>query len=84
MDTKDLVELAAEISRKSSEEKRRRARRIARLAIQARKEVDRLMAAFKEVDPELQTVILFGSPPEDRIRSEQFDIDMAISSRKCT
>ena len=81
MDTKDLIALAAEISRKNREERRLRSRRITRRADRARKEVERLVAAFRQADPGLHTVILFGSFAENRMRDERFDIDMAISSR---
>lgn len=41
-------------------------------------ELDKLLAQFLEIDPALQTVILFGSLAGQRVRSAEFDIDLAV------
>lgn len=43
-------------------------------------EAKRLAALFTEKDPSLQKVVLFGSLAEETVRSEEFDIDLAVVS----
>jgi predicted nucleotidyltransferase len=45
-------------------------------------EVSRLVAQFREIDPELRKVVLFGSLAQNAPRSLQFDIDLAVSSEQ--
>ena len=44
----------------------------------ALREVERLIAEFRAVDPNLGRIVLFGSLGEDKIRSEHFDIDLSF------
>ena len=37
---------------------------------------------IKRIDPELSKIILFGSLATDSVRSEDFDIDLAVSSER--
>ena len=37
-----------------------------------------MMARFQEIDPNLKKVILFGSLAKNNVRSEHFDIDLAV------
>ena len=49
---------------------------------EARLEVKRLIAQFREIDPDLERVILFGSLARNTIRGLQFDIDLAVRSEQ--
>lgn len=67
-----------------SERKRNRAgaaRRRARLQA-ARREARRLARRFREEDPGLRRIILFGSVASGRVRSESFDIDLAVEAEE--
>ncbi len=46
------------------------------------KEARRLTDEFLKIDPALEQVIMFGSLAEDTVRSEKFDIDLAVKSEK--
>lgn len=46
----------------------------------ANKEAQNLTDRFKEIDPDIKKVILFGSLAESTIRSDNFDIDLAVES----
>lgn len=46
----------------------------------ANKEAQNLTERFKEIDPDIKKVILFGSLAESTIRSDNFDIDLAVES----
>jgi predicted nucleotidyltransferase len=46
----------------------------------ARKEAGRLASRFATVDPSVRAVILFGSVAEGTVRSERFDIDLAVDA----
>ena len=45
-------------------------------------EVRSLTKQFREIDPQLKKVILFGSLAEHTVTSENFDIDLAVESGK--
>jgi predicted nucleotidyltransferase len=49
---------------------------------EAHREVERLVAQFREIDPELQKVVLFGSLAHNSIRGTDFDIDLAVKSKQ--
>ena len=64
-------------------EKRRLAEAEAKLKTrigEAHREAHRLAREFAAADPALKKVILFGSLAEGRVRSEHFDIDLAVDS----
>jgi predicted nucleotidyltransferase len=46
----------------------------------AQKEAQKLTERFREIDPGIKKVILFGSLAESTVRSENFDIDLAVES----
>ena len=48
----------------------------------AHREVDRLVAEFLDIDPDLDKVLLFGSLARNQVRSEYFDIDLAVRSNR--
>ncbi|MCK5735410.1 MAG: hypothetical protein KAH21_02985 [Spirochaetaceae bacterium] len=48
----------------------------------ALEEAYRLTEKFLLIDTNLGTVVLFGSLAESRVRSENFDIDLAVKSEK--
>jgi predicted nucleotidyltransferase len=54
-------------------------RRAARLS-DARSEARRLAACFVERDPSTRSVILFGSVATGAVRTESFDIDLAVDA----
>ena len=57
----------------------RRAReRISLRLTEARAEAERIAGRLAEVDHELRKVILFGSVAAGTVRSERFDIDLAV------
>jgi predicted nucleotidyltransferase len=65
--------------------RRRRAKRAVLLAArvdEAHREVDRLVAEFRRIDPELDRIVLFGSLARSRVTRLSFDIDLAVSSRR--
>ena len=44
----------------------------------AHQEIDSLVAKFREADPALSTIILFGSLARNDVHSPDFDIDLAV------
>jgi predicted nucleotidyltransferase len=65
--------------------RRRRAKRAVLLAArvdEANREIDRLVAEFRRIDPELDRIVLFGSLARSRVTRLSFDIDLAVSSRR--
>ena len=82
----DEREKILEIARSLNERNRRE--RIAREAelrdriAAAKAEIDRLVARFREADPHLHRVVLFGSLARNRVRGIDFDIDLAVSSER--
>lgn len=45
-------------------------------------EVERLVAEFRALDPDLEKVVLFGSLARREVRSPEFDIDLAVACSK--
>ena len=56
------------------------ASRLAALLERARTEAGRLAERFAREEPSLKRVILFGSVAAGRVRSERFDIDLAVEA----
>jgi len=48
----------------------------------AHEEVRRLAAQFLEIDPDIETIVFFGSLAENNFFSIHFDIDLAVRSEK--
>jgi predicted nucleotidyltransferase len=60
------------------ERSRRGRARIERRLSDARTEAGRLAHRLAEADPAVRRVILFGSVATGRVRSERFDVDLAV------
>ena len=73
-----LARIAANINRENKLEERNIRKKIRA----AHEEVQRLLAQFLEVDPGIETIVLFGSLAEDNVFSIHFDIDLAVRSEK--
>ncbi len=56
--------------------------RLKQLVSNARDRIPAIVDEIRRIDPELSTVILFGSFARDSVRSQDFDIDLAISSSR--
>jgi predicted nucleotidyltransferase len=59
-----------------------REKRIAERAARARAFLPRLTAALREIDPEIEKIVLFGSLAKGTPKSEDFDIDIAVRSSR--
>lgn len=73
----------AEKIKKMAESARRRERE-RRKTVSARvagaiAEMDRLVAEFKELDPDIEKIVLFGSLARKDATSPDFDIDLAVA-----
>jgi len=73
-----LARIAANLNR----ENRLEAQRIKEKIRAAHQEVRRLVAQFLEIDPAIETIVLFGSLAEDSVFSIDFDIDLAVRSEE--
>ena len=56
--------------------------RLEQLVARALNEIPNMVAQIKRIDPDVSKVILFGSLANNNVRSVDFDIDLAISSKK--
>ena len=56
--------------------------RLEQLVARALDEIPNMVAQIKRIDPDVSKVILFGSLATNTVRSSEFDIDLAISSKK--
>ncbi len=74
----DIQDIVREIKRATEVEQRQMKIRI----MQAYEEVERLKIDFLKIDKDMKKMILFGSLPEDVIGSIDFDIDIAVQSKK--
>ncbi len=61
-------------------ENQQAARRRAGLLEDARREATRLAARFVEEDPSIRLIVLFGSVATGNVRSDGFDIDLAVDA----
>jgi predicted nucleotidyltransferase len=77
-DRDKLARIAANLKRQNDLEQQRIQERIER----ANQEVQRLVDRFLQIDPDIQTIVLFGSLAEGTAYSIHFDIDLAVRSRK--
>ena len=73
-----LARIAANINRQNKLQDRR----IKKKVREAHEEAQRLVRRFLEIDPEIDTILLFGSFAEDDVFSIHFDIDLAVRSEK--
>ena len=70
-----IVETARRRNRDRERETRIREKR-------ARAFLPGLVRAFREIDPDIRTIVLFGSLAENAVRGPDFDIDIAVRSGK--
>ena len=63
-------------------ENRRKSRRIREREKRARALLPKLVQAFRDIDPDIGEIVLFGSLAEGSVRREHFDIDVAVRSGK--
>ena len=75
-------EILALIAANLNRENRLEVQRIEEKIRTAHQEVRRLVAQFLEIDPAIETIVLFGSLAEDKIFSVDFDIDLAVRSKE--
>jgi predicted nucleotidyltransferase len=73
-----LAAIAANLNRLNKLEDKR----IKKKVREAHEEIQRLVIRFREIDPEIESIVLFGSLAEDSVLSIQFDIDLAVRSKK--
>ena len=72
-------EIARIVTAQKEKNARAAERRVRRLA-EARHEAARLAEEFVRVDRTVRRVVLFGSVATGRVRSERFDIDLAVEA----
>ena len=75
-------EMLALIAANLNRENRLEVQRIEEKIRTAHQEVRRLVAQFLEIDPAIETIVLFGSLAEGRVFSVDFDIDLAVRSEE--
>lgn len=75
-----ILHMAQAIERRNEVKRAARAARVQERKHQAQEEIERLVTLFRETDPALRRVVLFGSLATGRVRSEDFDIDLAVNS----
>jgi predicted nucleotidyltransferase len=71
-----------EMVKTARRENRRKERRIRERERRARAFLPDLVQAFRAIDPDIGAIVLFGSLAEGAVRSEHFDIDIAVRSAK--
>jgi predicted nucleotidyltransferase len=80
--SQDSASLAHAISKRNLAAKAKREKCIAERVEDAWIEVSRLVNRFREEDPGLRRVIVFGSFGEGRVRRADFDIDLAYEGTR--
>ena len=71
-----LARIAANLNRHNKLEDKR----IKKKVREANDEVQRLVRRFREIDPDIDRIVLFGSLAEGTVYSLHFDIDLAVRS----
>ncbi len=74
----NIRSIAKKIKKKSLEEEQQINKKIQK----AYKEIIKLKKDFLKVDKNIKKIILFGSLAENNVRSFNFDIDIAVQSKK--
>jgi len=69
-----------EIVEQARRDIRRRARRIREREKRAGAFLPTLVRAFRDIDPDIERIVLFGSLARGGVRTEHFDIDVAVRS----
>ena len=75
-----VLELAAAINRRNARRRPALEQALARRVKEAHREVSRLVERFREADPELHSVVLFGSLARNEVKRIDFDIDLAVET----
>ena len=75
-----VLRLAAAINRRNARKRPALEEALARRVKEAHQEVSRLVERFREADPELRRVVLFGSLARNEVKRIDFDIDLAVDS----
>lgn len=75
-----VLRLAAAINRRNARKRPALEQALARRVEEAHREVSRLVERFREADPELRRVVLFGSLARNEVKRIDFDIDLAVDS----
>ena len=77
---KKILDLAAAINERNRLQRAEAEKALIERVASARREVERLVESFKDVDPDLHRVVLFGSLARDKVKRLGFDIDLAVKS----
>ena len=75
-----VLRLAAAINRRNARQRPALEQALVRRVKEAHREVSRLVERFREADPELRSVVLFGSLARNEVQRIDFDIDLAVES----
>lgn len=81
-DRKQIKQIAKATRARNAEAARRKSKEIRSRKRDAWQEINRLVRNFRECDPGLREIILFGSLARDEVKSVRFDIDLAVDSEK--
>ena len=81
-DYQKIREIAAATNRRNRLARERRTAEIAVGREAAWSEVYRLLHDFREIDPGIDSIILFGSLARDDMKRPDFDIDIAVRSSR--
>ncbi|MFW5814573.1 MAG: nucleotidyltransferase family protein [Spirochaetota bacterium] len=80
---RDMIhQLAMGMNERNRRQRAKRALQLAERVDEAHREVGRLVAEFRRIDPELERVVLFGSLARSSVTRLSFDIDLAVSTRR--
>ncbi len=77
-----IHQLAMGMNERNRRQRAKRALQLAERVDEAHREVGRLVAEFRRIDPELERVVLFGSLARSSVTRLSFDIDLAVSTRR--
>jgi predicted nucleotidyltransferase len=75
-----LKEMARRFADRTQQAEAVRTRQIALRRTASLEQIERLVTQFRSADPEIRSIILFGSLASGFLRSPHFDIDLAVDS----
>jgi predicted nucleotidyltransferase len=76
----ELKEMARNFARRRRRVDEERSRQIAQRQVEASAQIQRLLGEFRAADPDVRTIILFGSLAVGTPTNPKFDIDIAVDS----
>ena len=82
LDQQKILDLAESMNKRNRREYQRIEKKLALRVAAARKELERVVGLFVDIDPELKRVVLFGSLARDEATRLDFDIDVAVESSR--